>query len=166
VVKGVKSGSNTTSRCEAVLLDSQNATAAKIGMPGKIAYRIQIAIERKAEAIHIQPHQFFPTRQAIMALAIAAELVASANGSDKSLFCKERIEVLSKIEANVMRAIHQRSIVISIISHKDPAIRSKAAKFTNFTVSSGGLPLKLAAAAYRIDVPGGQCDCGVPDISR
>jgi hypothetical protein len=47
----------------------------------------------------------------------------------------------------VMTAIHQRSIVISIISHKDPAIRSKAAKFTNFTSSSGGLPLKLAAAA-------------------
>ena len=46
-----------------------------------------------------------------------------------------------------MVAIYQRSIVTSIMSHRDPAIRSSAAKFTNFTSSSGGLPLKLAAAA-------------------
>jgi hypothetical protein len=108
---------------------------------------MQTEIERKTEATHIQPNQFLPPRQATIPLAIAAELVASAKGSDQSLFSKERIEVLRKIEANVMIAIHQRSIVISIISHRDPAIRSRAAKFTNFTSSSGGLPLKLAAAA-------------------
>jgi hypothetical protein len=108
---------------------------------------MQIEIERKTEAAHIQPNQFLPPRQAIIPLAIAAELVASAKGSDKNLFCRESIEVLRRIEANVMTAIHQRSIVIAIISQKDPAIRSSAAKFTNFTSSSGARPLKLAAAA-------------------
>jgi hypothetical protein len=116
-------------------------------MPGNIANRMQIAIERKIEAAHIQPYQFLPPRLATMTLAIAPELVAIAKGSDQSLLCIERIEVLRKIEANVMMAIHQRSIVISIISHRDMAIRTSAAKFTNFTSSSGGLPLKLAAAA-------------------
>jgi hypothetical protein len=108
---------------------------------------MQIEIERKTEATHIQPNQFLPPRQAKIPLAIAAELVASANGSDSNMFCRESIEVLRRIEANVMTAIHHRSIVISIISHKDPAIRSSAAKFTKFTRSSGALPLKLAAAA-------------------
>ena len=147
VTKGDRRGSKTASRCEAALLESQNATAAKIGMPGNIANRIQIAIERRTEATNIQLNQFLPPRQAAMPLAIAAELAASARGSDQSLFCNERIAVLRKIQAKVMMAIHQRSIVISIISHRDPAIRSNAAKFTNFTSSSGGLPLKLAPAA-------------------
>src|SRR5215470_9924355 len=102
-------------------------------MPGNIANRMQIAIERKTEAAHIQPYQFLPPRLATMPLAIAAELVASAKGSDISLFCIESIAVLRTIEANVMIAIHQRSIVISIISQRDPAIRSSAAKFMNFT---------------------------------
>src|SRR5262249_39836415 len=147
VTKGVRRGSNTASRCEAVLLESQNATAAKIGMPGNIAYRMQIAIERKTEASHIQPYQFLPSRQAKMPLAIAAEPAAHAKGSDQSLFCAERIAVFRKIAANAMTAIHQRSIVISIMSHTDPAIRTSAAKFTKFTSSSGGLPLNLATAA-------------------
>jgi hypothetical protein len=145
--RGDSKGSNTASRCEAVFVESQNATAAKIGMPGNIAYRMQIEMERKTEATHIQLYQFLPPRQATMALAIAAELVASAKGSDQSLFCQENIAVLRRIQANVMIAIHQRSIDISIISHTDPAIRSSAAKFTYFTSSSGGLPLKPAPAA-------------------
>ena len=42
---------------------------------------MQIAIERNTKATPIQPHQFLPPRQAITALANAAELVASAKGS-------------------------------------------------------------------------------------
>src|SRR5262245_51288043 len=116
-------------------------------MPGTIANRRQIEIARKTEATQIQLYQLLPPREATMALAMAAELVASARGSDQSLFCKERIAVLRTIEANAITAIHQRSIEISIMSHRDPANRSSAAKFTYFTSSSGGLPLKLAAAA-------------------
>jgi hypothetical protein len=108
---------------------------------------MQIAIERKAEAAHIQPNQFLPPRQATIPLAIAAELVASAKGSDKNLFCRESSEVFRRIEANVMTAIHQRAMVISTINHRAPAIRNSAAKFTDLTRSSGGLPLRLAAAA-------------------
>jgi hypothetical protein len=145
--KGDKSGSSTASGCESVIFETENATAARIGIAGNMAGRMQSAMQRKPEATHIQPNQFLPPRPAATPLAIAVEVTASAKGSDESLFSRARVPVLRKIAANVMTAIHQRAIVISIISHRDTAIRSNAAKFKNCVSSSGGLPVNLAPTA-------------------
>jgi hypothetical protein len=69
---------------------------------------MHIATESKIEAEYSQRYQLFPSLQATMVLAIAAEVMANAKGSDQSLLCIESIAVLRRIEANVMAAIHQR----------------------------------------------------------
>jgi hypothetical protein len=108
VTKGDKKGSTITSLCEPALFESQNPTAARTGMPGSMAKRIHIATESKIEAEYNQRYQLFPSLQATMVLAIAAEVTANAKGSDQSLSWIESIPVLRKIEAKVMTAIHQR----------------------------------------------------------